>query len=155
MKKLLTILFVFIGGTALSFAYEGYNQHLSPDEFKTKQKAFITEKADLTQAEADKFFPIYFELQEKKKTLNDKAWKLMRKGKDEKMTDAEYEKVILQVYDLRIESDQLDKSYYTKFKKILSPKKIFMVQRAETRFHRELLKNAQQKKDGPPQRGKK
>lgn len=147
MKKLLILLFILVGGTALSFAYDGYHQHLSPDEFRAKQKAFISEKAELTDDEADKFFLLYFELQSKKKDINDKAWKLLRKGKDDKsMTEAQYEEIILQVYDLRIESDKLDKVYYAKYKKVLSPKKIYQVQRAEARFHREMLKTAQQKR---------
>jgi hypothetical protein len=155
MKKLFILLSILTGWTTLSFAYDGYNQHLSPDEFKAKQKAFITEKAGLTDKEADKFFPLYFELQDKKKEINDKAWELMRKGKDNKMTDAQYEEIILQVYDLRIETDNLDKSYYAKFKKTLSPKKIFQVQRAEARFHREILKTVQPQHKGEPPKGKK
>lgn len=156
MKKLLILLCILIGGATLSFAYDGYNQHLSPEEFRAKQKAFITEKAGLTDSEADKFFPLYFELQDKKKDFNDRIWKLMRKGKDDKMTDAQYEEIILQVYDIRIETDNLDKTYYAKYKKVLSPKKIFMVQRAESRFHREMLKTAQeQRRKEQPQRGKK
>jgi hypothetical protein len=143
------------GGTTLSLAYDGYNQHLSPDEFKARQKTFITDKAELTEKEADRFFPLYFELQDKKKKINDRAWELMRKGKDNRMTDAQYEEVILQVYDLRIETDNLDRAYYTRFKKVLSPKKIFQVQRAEARFHREMLKIAQQPHKGePPKRRK-
>lgn len=157
MKRLLILLFILVGGTTLSFAYDGYHQHLSPDEFRAKQKAFISEKAGLTAEEADKFFPLYFELQGKKKEVNDKAWNLLRKGKDDKMTDAQYEEIILRVYDLRIESDKLDKVYYEKYKKVLSPKKIFHVQRAESRFHREMLKTAQQRRGEPQQqqRGKK
>jgi len=157
MKKLLILLCILIGGVTLSFAYDGYNQHLSPEEFRAKQRAFITEKAGLTDSEADKFFPLYFELQDKKKDFNDRIWKLMRKGKDDKMTDAQYEEIILQVYDIRIETDNLDKTYYAKYKKVLSPKKIFMVQRAESRFHREILKTAQEQRKGEPQqqRGKK
>jgi hypothetical protein len=155
MKKLFILLCISsIGWTTSSFAYDGHNQHLSPDEFKAKQKAFITEKAGLTEKEANKFFPLYFELQDKKKEINDKAWELMRKGKDDKMTDAEYEEIILQVYDLRIETENLDKTYYVKFKKALSPKKIFQVQRAEARFHREILKTAQQPHKGEPQKRK-
>lgn len=154
MKRLLILLFILVGGTTLSFAYDGYHQHLSPEEFKAKQKAFILEKAGLTSEEADKFFPLYFELQSKKKEINDKAWNLLRKGKDDKMTDAQYEEIILKVYDLRIESDKLDKTYYAKYKKVLSPKKIFMVQRAESRFHREMLKTAQQRRGEPQQKQK-
>ena len=54
------------------------------------------------------------------------------------------------VYDARISSDRLDKTYFDKFKKILSCKKIYLVQKAEMRFHRELLKGMHKKGDGPP-----
>ena len=96
----------------------------------------------LTKEEAAKFFPVYFELQDKKKALNDKAWGLIRKGKDDKTTEAQYAEIMEGVYDARIASDQLERTYYEKYKKILSNKKIYMVQKAEMRFHKELLKKA-------------
>lgn len=157
MKKQLILLFIWIGSTALAFANDGCNQHLSPEEFRTKQKAFITQKAELTADEAEKFFPIYFELQDKKKSCTDEMWKLLRKGREEdKMTDAQCEEILLKVYDLRIESDKLDKAYYAKFKKVLSPQKIFQVQKAEARFHRELLKGVrgEQHRNNAPQKKK-
>lgn len=152
MKKIVVLLFILIGGISSIGATDACCQHLSPEEFKEKQQTFITEKAGLSADEATKFFPIYFELQDKKRALNDKAWKLLHKGKDGKLTDAEYEEILLEVYDLRVKSDQLDKTYYEKFKKVLSPKKIYMVQRAEMRFHRELVKSANQKKGEEPRR---
>lgn len=118
---------------------------LSPEEFRAKQKAFIIEKAGLNKEEAAKFFPVYFELQDKKKALNDKAWGLLRKGKDDKTTEAQYAEILKGVYDARSASDKLERDYYEKFKKILSNKKIYMVQKAEMRFHRELLKSANRK----------
>lgn len=158
MKRITILLFILIGGISLVAARDGSHQQLSPEEFRKQQQAFITDKAELTSSEATLFFPVYFELQDKKKNLNDKAWKLLQKGKDEKTTDDEYEKIMLDVYDLRIESYKLEKSYYDKFKKILSPKKIYMVQRAETRFHRELVKGIHKKGNNQPdaqqQRGK-
>lgn len=142
MKKVLLLFIILISGVSFAKAYDGVLQNLSPEEFRQKQKEFITEKAELTPEEAEKFFPIYFELQNKKRELNDKAWKQLHKGKEENLTDDQYEKILLEVYDLRIASDELDKTYYDKFKAILSPKKIYMVQRAEMRFHRELVKGA-------------
>lgn len=53
------------------------------------------------------------------------------------------------VYDARIASDRLDKTYFDKFKKILSCKKIYLVQRAEMRFHRELLKGMHKREMAP------
>ena len=111
-----------------------------------KQKAFIIEKAGLTKEEAAKFFPVYFELQDKKKALSDKAWKLIHKGKNDKTTEAQYAEIMEGVYDTRIAVDQLERTYYEKYKKILSNKKIYLVQRAEMRFHKELLKSTNRKK---------
>ena len=53
---------------------------------------------------------------------------------------AQYEEINEKVANNRIAADQLDKTYLSKFKKILSSKKIFLVQRAEMRFHREMIK---------------
>ena len=146
MKRLTILLFIICGFTPLLWAMDGCNQQrLSPEEFRAKQKAFIIEKAGLNKEEAAKFFPVYFELQDKKKALNDKAWGLLRKGKDDKTTEAQYAEILKGVYDARSASDKLERDYYEKFKKILSNKKIYMVQKAEMRFHRELLKSANRK----------
>lgn len=145
MKRILLVLAVCLYG-AMSYAGIDLNQHLNPEEFKAKQRAFLTEKAALTTAEADKFFPIFFELDSRKRSLNDQIWKLLRSGDKEKMTDAQYEEMLLKVYDLRIESSALDKQYYEKFRAILPPAKIYKVQRAEAKFHREMLKDFQKKR---------
>ena len=136
MKKLIILLIIVCGFTPALRAVGSPNQHLSPKEFRAKQQAFITEKAGLTQEEAAK------------KQLNDEAWKLLRSGKDEKTTDTQYGEILEGVYDARIASDRLDKTYFEKFKKILSCKKIYLVQRAEMRFHRELLKGVRDNKGG-------
>lgn len=113
-----------------------------------KQKAFIIEQAGLSKQEAAKFFPVYFELQDKKKKLNDESWDLMRKGKDDRQRKANTEEINEKVANNRIAADQLDKTYLSKFKKILSSKKIFLVQRAEMRFHREMIKGMNRKGGG-------
>ena len=100
-----------------------------------------------SKKEAAKFFPVYFELQDKKKKLNDESWDLMRKGKDDKTTEAQYAEINDKIANNRIAADQLDKTYLGKFKKILSSKKIFLVQRAEMRFHREMIKGMNRGKD--------
>jgi|EP01107_Rhizomastix_libera_P003593 hypothetical protein len=141
MKRLFLVLMVSFIGIIGAFAQDGHRSKMSPEEFRQKQEAFITDKAELTQDEAAKFFPIYFELQDKKRALNDRAWSQIRKGKKEKMTEAEYEAIITNVLNARIASDKLEKAYFYRFKGILSCEKIFKVQGAEMRFHRELIKD--------------
>ncbi|MDC7136032.1 MULTISPECIES: hypothetical protein [Bacteroides] len=145
MKKLIALLVLLCGFMPLLWAADGCEQHLSREEFRTKQKAYIIEQAKLTKEEAAKFFPIYFELQDKKKKLNDESWNLMRKGKDDKTTEAQYKEINEKIAENRIAADQLDRTYLGKFNKILSSKKIFLVQRAEMRFHREMIKGMHRK----------
>ena len=145
MKKLIALLVLLCGFMPLLWAADGCEQHLSREEFRTKQKAYIIEQAKLTKEEAAKFFPIYFELQDKKKKLNDESWNLMRKGKDDNTTEAQYKEINEKIAENRIAADQLDRTYLGKFNKILSSKKIFLVQRAEMRFHREMIKGMHRK----------
>lgn len=147
MKKLI-ILFALLLGLNNIWAVDGTDQKLTPDEFRAKQKAFITQQAGLTDDEAAKFFPVYFELQDRKKQINDNAWNLLRKGKDDNTTETQYGEILEKVYDSRIASDRMEKAYFLRFKKILSCKKLYEVQRAEMRFHRELLKGMQQYRKG-------
>lgn len=154
MKKWIILFLIVCSFTPLVHAMDGCSQHLSQDEFRAKQKAFIIDRAELTKEEAAKFFPVYFELQDKKKELNDKAWNLLRKGKNDDVNEAQYNEILEGVYESRIASDKLEKAYYERFKKMLSCKKIFMIQKAEMRFHRELLKGVN-RKDSEGHRSKK
>lgn len=147
MRRLIVLLILMCGVMPLLHATDDCNQHLSPQEFRAKKQAFITEKAGLTSEEAAKFFPVYFELQDRKKQLNDEAFDLLRKGKEKDVTEAQYEEILEGVYDARIASDRLDKTYFSKFKKILSCQKIYLVQKAEMKFNREVLKGMNRNSD--------
>jgi hypothetical protein len=116
------------------------------EEFRAKQEAYLTEQAELTQDEAARFFPLYFELQDKKKALNDAAFAKSRKGKDGNATEKEYEEILDELAQARLACDRLDVEYLGRFKQILSAKKLYFLQRAEMKFHRDLIKIVNQKK---------
>lgn len=140
MKKVFLFLLISCLGIIGAFAQEWGKPKMSPDEFRQKQESFITDKANLTKEEAARFFPLYFELQDKKKALNDRAWSEFRKGKKDNKSEAQYEAIITGLVNARIASDKLEKAYLYKFKDILSYEKIFKIQGAEMHFHKELLK---------------
>ena len=146
MKQLLFLLILIIGtGSQLQAQCKKPHNCLSPEEFRAKQQAYIMEKADLNKDEAAKFFPVYYELQDKKKKINDRVWNCIKQGKNPDTTEKQYEELIEQILDGRIEADELEKNYYQKFKKILPASKLFKVQHAEIKFHREVLKGAKKK----------
>ena len=140
MKRLSILIISILSFSYLLWANDDNRPRLTQEEFRARQQSFITERAGLTPEEAAKFFPLYFELQDRKKELNGEAWKLMRKGKEKETTEEQYGEIMEAVQDTRIESDKMEKEYLKKFQKILSNKKIYLIQRAEMGFHRELLK---------------
>lgn len=140
MKRLSILIISILSFSYLLWANDDNRPRLTQEEFRARQQSFITERAGLTPEEAAKFFPLYFELQDRKKELNGEAWKLMRKGKEKETTEEQYGEIMEGVLDTRIESDKMEKEYLKKFQKILSNKKIYLIQRAEMSFHRELLK---------------
>lgn len=139
IQKLATLLIISCISISIQ-AQDRKKSGFTKEEFRAKQEAYLMQKAEITQEEAAKFFPVYFELQDRKKAVNDKAWEQARKGKYPKTSDAEYEQIIEGIVKARIEADKLDLEYLQRFKKILSPKKIYKLQRAEIRFHRDILK---------------
>lgn len=96
---------------------------LSKEEFRNIQEKFITEKANLTTKEAKQFFPLYFELQDRKTALNKEAWKKIRKVKEENVSESEYGQLIEDVIETRIQIDKLDLEYVRKYKKFFLPRK--------------------------------
>ncbi|WP_418826633.1 hypothetical protein [Phocaeicola sp.] len=142
MKKLLYILALLI---AFCSNLQAQKAKLSKEEFRQVQEKFITEKASLTTKEAKQFFPLYFELQDKKTSLNKKAWHKIRQGKQENVSEEEYNQIVEDVIETRIQIDQLDLDYVRKYKQFLPAKKIYDIQRAEMKFHRELLKPQKKK----------
>ena len=53
-------------------------------EFRLKKQTYMAQKAGLTEEESQKFFPLYFESQDKKKEINNKLGVLQKKGKSPK-----------------------------------------------------------------------
>lgn len=101
------------------------------------------------QRRSTKFFPLYFELQDKKQTYNKEAWQKLRQGKNPNTTETEYGKIVEDVIQARIAADELELEYVRKYKQFLPAKKIYLLQKAEMRFHRELLKGFKHGQKGP------
>ena len=116
-------------------------------EFRTKQQAYMAKKAALTPEESEKFFPLYFEFQDKKKTINKEAWKIARKGKNPETTDTEYQEIIDTFFDNQETIAKLEKEYIKKYRAFLSDKKVYMVYWAERKFTRNMLKILQEMED--------
>lgn len=128
---------------------QAQNTKFSKEEFRNRQKEFFIQQAGLSNDEAQKFFPLYFELQDKKQAYNKEAWQKLRQGKNPNTTETEYGKIVEDVIQARIAADELELEYVRKYKQFLPAKKIYLLQKAEMRFHRELLKGFKHGQKGP------
>ena len=122
-------------------------ERYSEEEFRAKKEAYITRKAELTPEEAEKIFPLYYELQDRKSENNKRAWTNGRKGKEPGTTEAQYEDILNDFLDTNKANNQLDKEYLKKFQKVLSNKKIYLILKAEISFNRHMLKIMQKQKE--------
>ena len=119
----------------------------SETEFRLKKQTYMAQKAGLTEEESQKFFPLYFEFQDKKKEINKQAWGIAKKGKNPGTTDQEYEGIIDYFFDNQEAVIKLEKEYIKKYREILSNKKIYMIYWAEIKFSRNMLKILQEMDD--------
>lgn len=152
MKRYLLLIISILCLTASAQQQSGTQRHarMTPEDFQNKQKEFIVQHAELTPEESDAFFPLYFELQNKKHEANRNVWKKARAVRPHERTEAECNDIIDALADVKIECATLEKEYLMKFKKILPAKKLMRVQMAEDRFQRELLKGMQQGRGKKP-----
>lgn len=111
----------------------------NPAKFKADLQQFITIEACLTPHEAAAFFPLYDEMNNKQRVLYDKIRELKRmKPADEERC----KKAIIEIDQLEIEIKQLQSNYHARFLGILPASKLYDVIKAESKFHRQAMRNA-------------
>ena len=148
MKRALFTIAIAILATIATTAQEHKKPEMkkpfSPEEFQAKQRAYITEKAELTNNEAEAFFPLFFELQKKKFEIERAARKGIKKQCDEKMTEEQCREFAYKMADAKIEIAKLEREYTDKYLEVLSACKLQEVLHAENSFQRDLMKKITQ-----------
>lgn len=142
MKKIFLLIVLILSTVAVTAQENGERAkkgRFSPEEFKAKQQKFITEKAKLTEAEAELFFPLFFELQKKKFEIERNARKGMFKKRNERPTDEECREYVNKMAESKIAIAKLEKEYTEKYMKVIPACKIMEIQRAENMFQRHLM----------------
>lgn len=108
---------------------------------KTKKIAFLTEAIGLTSQEAQKFWPVYNELEKERYLLMDKKRELEEKSESPKpgMTEADYRKLAIEFVANHAKEGNLLEEYNLKFLNILPAEKVVKLYRAEGKFRGYLM----------------
>ena len=142
MKKILYIAFIFLFSSQLISAQDN-----DDEKIKALKISHITKALDLSQKEAESFWPIYNQFEEKTDKLYEAKWCDVKNGIDliEEIDEATAKTLIEQYVSLKKESADLKGEFVEKLHQVISYKKILMLKKAERDFHRILLE--QYKKD--------
>ena len=112
------------------------------DKIEALRVSFISSKVTLTNQEAQLFWPLYNEYNDKVDNFKKSFRQQFIKNVDFiSITDKEAESYLLAELTLKQKEYELSKEYYDKFKKVLPIKKIVLIRRAEEAFKKELIKN--------------
>ena len=128
LVKVLLVLIIYNLSLVSSPAQEnGGGQQFSPDKFDAELRQYITEQAKLTEQEAEKFFPVYKEMQAKQRVVFGRQRELLR-------AKPEGEKACLEAIRQRDENElemkRIQKNYHEKFLKQLPASKVYAILRA-------------------------
>ena len=139
MKKILFLLISVIACTQLSA--QSTSHCCKPNEtLRQKKVAFLTSQANLTDEEAAKFFPLYFELHKRQNQLRKNIWKSMHNEQNSDLSEADYATMLNQYTESEHLSHELEQVYMEKYKAFLSSKKIYKLMKADILFNRRLIK---------------
>ncbi|WP_073244944.1 hypothetical protein [Maribacter aquivivus] len=144
MNKVIITIFLFV--TTLSFGQRNHDW----EKINTLKVAFITEKLSLSSKEAQEFWPVYNEYQEKRNLLRKKSHNQIRgKMKDtDALTEKEAENLLALHLQIEEEEEILDTNFLKNVSKVISAKKTLLLLRSEEEFKRQLMKQYRQNKGG-------
>ncbi len=141
MKKTrILIIVIFISATVFA-------QHKKPNREKMDalRIAHITSNLDLTQSEAQAFWPVYNENENNRRQFRE-AKKL---NHDEiiNLTDAEAEIHLKKMMALEEQKEKQEKLYLKKLIKVLPAKKILLLKNSDHSFRRKVLEQLRQRRN--------
>jgi hypothetical protein len=119
------------------------------EEMKAKRAAYYTEVIGLTAEEAQLFWPVFNELQEKKGILHRQMFAPFKNAKKDAHGKRiiDFAKANDGLINMKLQEAKLDKIYHERFKKILCPEKLFKFYDAERDWANKLLKDIEKRGD--------
>lgn len=140
------ILSLFMLFTAISFG-----QHKKDwEKIKSLKVAYITEKLSLDSKEAQEFWPIYNEYEEKRHELMRKEHTQIKDKLEnsDDLSEKEAKKLLTLKIAIEEDEEELDKAFLMEVSKVTSAKKALLLLKAEEDFKRDLIKQYRHNKGG-------
>jgi hypothetical protein len=134
----------------LAFALLTFSRSAAQEQTREKldayRIAFFTKKLNLTPKEAEKFWPVYNEFQDKKNKIQMDRLRINRDFNQNELNMSEKEMIEAgdRFIALEVQGANLAQEYHRQFKEILSPVKVLRLYQAENQYRMQLLQELKQ-----------
>ena len=145
MKKIISVLCALALVSTAAFAqnFKGDKNHKKDgdnwrEKVRAEQVAFITSELDLTEAEAQGFWPVYNDVQQKRREAfqqQHEAFKALQEGVDGNDADA----LLSQYIKAKKACEAIEDEAVTRYKKVLSTSKVAKLLMAEEKFRHQQI----------------
>ena len=147
MKKVFSVLCALVVLSMGAFAQGPQGPRRGADNgwrerVRAEKVAFLTEEIDLTESEAQVFWPIYNEIQKSERDSFEavkKAYDAMAKGVEEKKSSKEMEKLVKAYIDAKEKNEGIETKYLNKLMKALPAEKVARYYVAEEKFRHQQI----------------
>lgn len=110
------------------------------EAMKKIRRELYVQKLSLSEDQAQKFFPVMNEFEQKQRELKKPFRDKWGTRKPEELTDAEAEVYLTEAHKMRQDELNLNKTYGDKFKPILGAKKVLMLKRVQREVQMEMVR---------------
>ena len=147
MKKVISVLCALVVLSLGAFAQGPQGPRRGGDNgwrerVRAEKVAFLTEEIDLTESEAQVFWPIYNEIQKSQRdgfeAVKD-AYDAMAKGVEEKKSGKEMENLVKAYIDAKEKNEGIETKYLNKLLKVLPAEKVARYYVAEEKFRHQQI----------------
>ena len=150
MKKVISVLCLFAVLATGALAQEQQQQRGRQgrggegwrERVRAEKVAFLTEQVDLTESEAQVFWPIYNQIQKEQREAFEavrKAYEAMEKGLQEGKTGKEMEKLVNAYVDAKDKNEGIETKYLNRLMKALPAEKVARYYVAEEKFRHQQI----------------
>jgi hypothetical protein len=154
MRHVIKNAWMLIFSSILLFSVRGYaqNQGGNPERMKEKLKthkiAFLTERMQLTENEAEKFWPLYRSYEAERRELKED---IFIENLNADISEKEAEKALDNMIDIKTKELDLQKRYISRFRSVIGAKKVIELYKAEKEFKETMVKRIRER---PLKRGR-
>ncbi len=135
-------------GLAIVSVLPLHSQNPNLERLNAYKVAFFTKRISLTPQEAEKFWPVYNEYQEKKNLIQQERSVLLKNINlyAESMSEKELTESGDKYISLEMKEAELAVQYHARFSSFLSPGKVIRLYQAENQYRMQLLNELQDRR---------